>query len=391
MSDRAIDGEAWAVRIEGDVEPGFEPVRDAFVENFRRGDVGAALCVYHRGRRVVDLAGGVVDPRTGAPYRRDTLQPVFSVSKGVVALAAHMLAGRGLLDLDAPVARYWPEFAKRGKEGIPVCWLLTHRAGLAAIDRPTTYQEFLDWDTVIARLEEQPPNWPPGTAFGYHSLTFGHLVGEVIRRITGVSVGRWIAREISRPLGVELFIGLPPELLPRVAPVLPPEQATGGMRFIPGSLPYRAQAFMRPPATAASLNDPALLTAEIPAANGVATAAALAKMFAATIGEVDGVRLLSAERMERARAERYRGPDLVEIRRPECAVGLGFMLPSSDRPLGGPSSFGHPGLGGSRAWALPERELAFGYVVNRLLDTTPDPDPRELALSRAVLACVPRG
>lgn len=155
-----------SVRVEGLIEPGFEVVRDAFVRSFtERGDVGAALCVYRWGRPVVDLAGGVIDPDTAMPYRRDTLQPVFSATKGVVAVAANMLVDRGRLDLDAPVANYWPEFARNGKGGIPVRWLLTHQAGLAVIDRPLTLDELLSWDPVVDGLAEQAPNWSrePGT------------------------------------------------------------------------------------------------------------------------------------------------------------------------------------------------------------------------------------
>ena len=158
--------------VEGHVEPGFELVREAFVRNFaERGEVGAAVCVYQCGRPVVDLAGGVISPGNGWPYRSDTLQPVFSTTKGLVAVVANMLADRGLLDLDAPVADYWPEFGQKGKRGIPVRWLLTHQAGLAAIDRVLTFDELLAWGPVVERLAEQEPNWTPGTAHGYHTLT----------------------------------------------------------------------------------------------------------------------------------------------------------------------------------------------------------------------------
>jgi CubicO group peptidase (beta-lactamase class C family) len=377
--------------IEGFTAPGFEPVRDAFTQNFTaRGEVGAALCVYLHGQPVVNLAGGTASPARAdmaVPFRTTTLVPVFSISKAMVAIAALMLAERGLIGLDAPVARYWPQFALAGKESVIVRWLLTHQAGLAAIDEPMTYAEFLRWDPVITRLERQAPNWTPGTAFGYHSLTFGHLIGELIRRVTGLSAGQFINREIAAPLGVEFFIGMPPARLGEVAPVLPPPGPAAGLRFEPGSLPYRAQAFMHPPVTPASLNDPALLTAEIPAANGVSTAAAIARIFAALIGEVGGLRLISPQTMDQARAEHYRGPDLIETGSSQRATGLGFLLPSPDRPFAGPGSFGHSGLGGSRAWALPERGLACGYVVNRL--TSDSPDPREMCITQAVLACTP--
>jgi CubicO group peptidase (beta-lactamase class C family) len=237
---------------------------------------------------------------------------------------------------------------------------------------------------VIRRLEEQVPNWEPGTAHGYHSLTYGFLLGEVVRRVTGLTVGQWIAQHIAGPLGADFYIGLPAGLEPRVAPVLPfPPAPTGSttLRLEPGSLPYRAVAFVRPPLTAESVNDPAFRAAEVPAMNGIGTAHAVARIFAALLGEVDGQRLLSIAAMERARTEYVRGPDLAGLATGETALGLGFLLPTVDRPLGGPGSFGTVGPGGSRAWGLPEAELAFGYVMNQLLDTNPDPRAESLALA----------
>jgi CubicO group peptidase (beta-lactamase class C family) len=379
------------MQVEGYVLPGFEPVYAAFVDNFATyGEVGASVCVYHRGAPVVSLAAGYTGHESREPYRLTTLQPVFSVSKGIVAIAANMLADGGILDLDEPVACYWPEFAQHGKQRIPVRWLLTHQAGLAAIDELIPYSEFLAWDPVIRRLEEQAPNWEPGTAHGYHSLTYGFLVGEVVRRITGENIGRWIRREITVPLGAEFFIGLPPELRHRVVAALPFPPASDGaastLRVAPGSLPYRAVAFVQPPLHAMTVNDPAFQAAEVPSMNGIGTAGGIARIFAALIGEVDGHRLLSPAAMERARAEQVRGPDLASIAVAETALGLGFVLPGADRPLGGQGSFGTMGLGGSRAWALPEADLAFAYVMNQLLDV--NPDPRAENLARATLECV---
>jgi CubicO group peptidase (beta-lactamase class C family) len=379
------------IPVEGSVRPGYEPVYAAFLHNFASyGEVGASVCVYHRGKPVVDLAAGYLGPDSRPAYRLSSLQPVFSVSKGIVAIAANMLAERGALDLDAPVASYWPEFAQKGKQRIPVRWLLSHQAGLAAIDEAISYQELLAWDPVIRRLEEQAPNWEPGTAHGYHSLTYGFLVGEVVRRITGQSIGQWIGRNMTDPLGAEFFIGLPPEFRPRVAPVLPfpplQDGAASTLRLVPGSLPYRAVAFVQPPLNAMTVNDPLFQTAEVPSMNGIGTARAIARMFAALIGEVDGQRLLSSAAMQRARAEQVRGSDLASIAVAETALGLGFVLPTVGRPLGGPGSFGTMGLGGSRAWALPEAEVAFAYVMNQLLDL--NPDPRAENLARATLECV---
>jgi CubicO group peptidase (beta-lactamase class C family) len=376
--------------VEGTVEGGFEPVGEVFQASFDRGDaVGGAVAVYHRDRPVVDLWGGVADTTSGKPWEHDTLVPVYSCSKGVVAIAANMLADRGFIDLDAPVARYWPEFASAGKEAIPVRWLLTHQAGLAAVDRPLAYQKFLSWNPVIRRLEEQRPNWEPGTAHGYHSLTFGFLVGEVMRRVTGLTPGRWIAQHIAGPLEADFYIGLPPSLVDRVATVLPPRpnpDCTTTLRMEPGSLPLRAIAFVQPPPTPLSVNDSALRAAEVPSANGIGNARGLARIFAAAVGSAEGISLLSPSALERARSEQVRGPDLAALGMEESAIGLGLQLPTRSLHLGGPGSFGTTGLGGSQAWALPEAGLAFAYVTNQPVDEKPD--RRALALSEAALRCV---
>jgi CubicO group peptidase (beta-lactamase class C family) len=219
---------------------------------------------------------------------------VISVSKGIVAIAVNMLADRRVIDLSAPVAEYWPEFAQAGKQDIPVRWLLTHQAGLAAIDRQLSLAELLSWTPIIKALEEQQPNWPPGTAHGYHSMTYGFLLGELIRRITGQLPGEWIAGHLSGPLTADCYIGLPQRLHRAVAPVLPfPPVADGHvstMRLEPGSLPFRAATgFTHPPLSPLAVNDAAVQAAQLPAVNCVSNARSLARIFAAVIGEVDGL------------------------------------------------------------------------------------------------------
>jgi CubicO group peptidase (beta-lactamase class C family) len=377
------------ILFSGHVEPEFEAVRDSFLANFAQGhEVGAAVAVYHRGKLVVDLAGGLRDPASGEPYTHETLQPVFSVTKGITALAANMLADRGQLDLDAPVAAYWPEFAQAGKSEIPVRWLLTHQSGLLGLDRTISREQLLDWNMVVALLAAQAPDWKPGSMHGYHSLTYGFLVGEVIRRISGHTPGQYVAREIAGPLHADLYIGLPEDRERRVAPALLP--ALEGQRpKLPdlGSYTARVLNWIVPPLTPMDVNRRDARTAELPAANGIANARSLARMFAATIGRVDSVRCLSAEAMNRARREQWRGLDVVMG--VENAVGLGFLLPTEWCPLGGPGSFGTAGFGGSRAWANPERELAFAYTPN--LCSLGHFDAREAALSRAVVTCATRG
>lgn len=204
--------------INGVVAAGFEPVREAFAANFaRHGDIGAAVCVYQDGRPVVDLWGGTADADTGRPWTRDTLQLVYSATKGATASAAHLLAQRGALDLDAPVATYWPEFAANGKADIPVRWLLSHQAGVVALDQPVPLAEALAWQPMVAALAAQRPQWTPGTAHGYHGRTWGWLVGEVIRRVSGRTPGRFFADEIAAPLGLDFFIGLPTSERDRVS------------------------------------------------------------------------------------------------------------------------------------------------------------------------------
>ncbi len=215
------------VQVGGNVEPGYEGVRDAFANNFEEhGEEGATYALYVDGAQVVDLWGGIRGD-TGAAYEGDTLQVVFSSTKGATAACAHLLAQRGLLDIDAPVVTYWPEFGQAGKEHIPVRWLLTHQAGLPTVDVTLTREEALAWEPVIHALEVQAPYWEPGVSHGYHALTYGHLVGEVVRRIDGRSLGAFFHDEIAEPLGLEFWIGLPEELEPRVAPMIPMSMGDG--------------------------------------------------------------------------------------------------------------------------------------------------------------------
>jgi CubicO group peptidase (beta-lactamase class C family) len=377
--------------VAGSVEAGFEPVRDAFVANFeQQGEVGAAFCVHLNGRRIVDLWGGVTAPGASDPYTADSLQMVMSTTKGVVAIAAHILAEEGRLDFDAPVAQYWPEFAAEGKGTMPVRWLFSHRAGLAAIDRPLTVEDVYAWDPVVAALAAQRPNWEPGSGHGYHALTYGWLAGEVIRRASGMSVGRFVAERVASPLGLEFWIGLPDALNARVAPQIPappPTPSAPADPFTarladPKSLMHRA--FTNPAGLFTAANLPAFRAAEVPAANGIGTARALSRLYAACIGEVDGVRLLNPETVERAMRTEAHGEDLVVGY--ETRYGTGFQLSFPSRPMAGAGSFGHYGMGGSVGFAHPSRGLSFGYVMNQMLSPS-GPDPRTTALIRAVLAC----
>jgi CubicO group peptidase (beta-lactamase class C family) len=382
--------------VHGEVAAGFEPVREAFAANFERGaDVGAAVCVYRDGRPVVDLWGGVADPETGRPWERDTLQLVYSATKGATATAVHLLAQRGDLDLDAPVADYWPKFAAHGKAGIPVRWLLSHRAGLVALDRPVPLEDAWAWQPMAEALAAQRPQWTPGTAHGYHGRTWGWLVGEVIRRVSGRSAGRFFAEEVAAPLGLDFFIGLPASARDRVSRMaypapdfdvtsLPIDAVPEEFRAVvaamrdPDSLTNRAFAVTDP--AAIDFNSPQVQAAELPSSNGIGTARALARMYAALIGEVDGVRLLSPRTVASATEEQAAGTDQVMMI--PSRFGSGYMLPTSDTPLGGPYSFGHAGRGGSLAFADPEHRVAFGYVMNNIVEG--GTDTRAASLVEAV-------
>ncbi len=383
--------------IHGEVTPRFEPVRAAFAANFaEHREVGAAVAVYVDGRQVVDLWGGIADPTTDRLWEEDTLAPVFSTTKGVSAIAAHRLAQRGQLDLDAPAADYWPEFAAEDKAGIPVRWLMSHRAGLPTVDRPLSPAEALAWEPAVDALAAQRPAWEPGTAHGYHAITFGWLLGEVVRRATGRTIGQVVADELAGPLGLDLWIGLPEVEERRVCRLLPPHVPSRATlaALSPAQLERFKTLSDRRSLSARALNvtDPplrfnsrAVHAAELPAANGIATARSLAKLYAAIIGDVDGTRLLDPPTLAGATAEQVSGFDRVFL--VDSRFGSGFLLPSDFSPMMGPRSFGHSGAGGSLAFADPDTGVAFAYVMNQMQQNLAG-DARTVGLVRAIAEAV---
>ncbi|WP_461082708.1 serine hydrolase domain-containing protein [Streptomyces deserti] len=385
--------------VHGTVAEGFEPVRAAFVRNFTAlGDRGAAVAVYRDGRRVVDLWAGTrdVDGVDGdAPWERGTAQVIRSATKGVAAAVPLLLHQRGELDLDAPLGHYWPEFKAHGKDRVLVRHVLNHRAGLPVLDHPLTPAEALDPLRGPEAVAAQAPVWEPGTDHGYHALTYGWMLDELVRRVTGRGTGAWIASQIAAPLGLDLWLGLPDTQtgrVGRVGRVEGPEPASGlrtrPKRSVteayddPGSLTRRAFAAITP---FPDQNDPAYRRAALPATNGIATADGLARFYAALIGEVDGVRLFEPGTVELARAEESAGPDRVLV--VTTRFGLGYMLHGSASPFLSPGSFGHPGRGGALGFADPESGIAFGYVTNGFRKTV-TADPRAQALVRAVRQAV---
>ncbi|HET9853968.1 MAG TPA: serine hydrolase domain-containing protein [Methylomirabilota bacterium] len=382
--------------IDGHCDPRFTAVREQFFANFtERGDVGAAVCVYLDGARVVDCWGGHADAARTRAFGADTIVSVASTTKGMVALCAHMLAERGKLDLDAPVARYWPEFAAAGKQDIPVRWLLSHRAGLPAIRRALPTEALFDWSAMTAALVETAPWWTPGERHGYHAVTYGHLVGEVIRRADGRTVGVLLRDEVTGPLRADFFIGVPPEADGRAAEVLPPPppgEATIWDALLADPESISGRAFLNPPRAPDLVNTRAWRAAEIPAANGHASARGVARAYAALArgGELDGVRLLAPATIERAIEEQSRGRDAVLGLPTRFATGFMLGMPGGLFDCGpGRRSFGHPGRGGSIGFADPDARIGFGYVTNQYVTgTARHPDRRVLQLVNAVYAAL---
>ncbi|MEU9302644.1 serine hydrolase domain-containing protein [Streptomyces sp. NPDC048269] len=379
--------------IQGVVTEGYEPVRDAFVRNFEvLGDRGAAVAVYRDGRKVVDLWGGTKDANGTEPWTEDTAQIVRSATKGVAAAVPLLLHQGGLLDLDAPVASYWPEFKAGGKEKTLVRDLLAHRAGVPALDRGLSVAEAADGVSGPGAVAAQRAFWEPGTEHGYHAQTFSWLVSELVLRATGRTVGGILAEEIAEPLGLDFWIGLPEaeaHRVGRVAPVDPPESAgllrTRPRRNVseayadPDSLTRRAFAAIDP---VPDENDPAYQAAELPGSAGIGTARALARFYGATIGVVeDGARIFTPATTALAAREFSAGPDRVLV--VNTRFGPGYMLHGPASPLLSPASFGHPGRGGSLAFADPESGIGFGYVTNAHAKSV-TADPRAQALVRAL-------
>ncbi|MEX2223186.1 MAG: serine hydrolase domain-containing protein [Candidatus Rokuibacteriota bacterium] len=384
--------------IDGHCDPRFTAVREQFFRNFtERGDAGAAVCVYRDGVRVVDCWGGHADAARAQPFGPDTIVSVASTTKGMVALCAHMLAERGKLHLDAPVARYWPEFAAAGKPDIPVRWLLSHRAGLPAIRRTLPAEALFDWEAMTEAIAETAPWWTPGTRHGYHAITYGHLVGEIIRRIDGRTVGTFLRDEVTAPLGADFWIGVPEEADARAAEVLAPPPPAAGEATIwdtiladPESVSGRT--FLNPPRTPDLVNTRAWRAAEIPAANGHASARGTARVYAALArgGELDSVRLLAPATIERAIEEQSRGRDAVLTLPTRFATGFMLGMPGGIFECGpGRRTFGHPGRGGSIGFADPDARIGFGYVTNQYVTgTVKHPDRRVASLVDAVYAAL---
>ncbi|MFJ8925208.1 serine hydrolase domain-containing protein [Streptomyces sp. NPDC102364] len=385
MAEQAIP------RMGGHCDARFEGVRAAFVDNFReRGELGAAVTVLLDGEPVVDLWGGWADAAHTRPWQQDTLVNVWSTTKGATALCAHVLVDRGLLDLDAPVASYWPEFAAAGKQNVLVRHLLSHRAGLAGLREPHTLDELYDWELTTARLAATEPWWEPGTRSGYHAITYGFLVGEVIRRITGQLPSAFLRQEVTGPLGMDFFIRFPEEETRQPAELVHPLAAAGSEQeaAISQLEPVALAALANPLTGAAEANTPEWRAAEIPAAGGHASAQGVAALYGLFTGHErpDGRRVLSARAAERAREGQGSCRDLILGAgfAHDTEIGLGLWLSGANGSYGpNPRAFGHDGFGGSFGLADPEAGISVGYVMNHMGTHIAD-DPRKMALVDAV-------
>ncbi len=372
------------MRIQGEVEPGFEPVEDALVSVVRRGG-GAAICVYHKGHKVVDIWGGYRDAE-GNRWKADTMAMSFSTSKGVMATLLHRLVDQGRLDYEDPVARHWPEFAQGGKGEITVRQVLSHRAGLPHLTPLVEHAEqILDWDHMVGALARKEPGLRPGGRSAYHALTFGWLVGEIAQRVTGKRIPELLRTELAEPLGLDgLYIGAPPEAKARAATLQQPRRAPGPLPGLMQQLGIDSwletfsglsraarlpidPALMRDalmiPGSPGILFTPQVLDVPIPAANGLFTARSLARMYAALAagGSLDGVRVLSPETLRRASEIQVRGPDRVLMLPMHWRLGWHSAFTRRGRIQ---TAFGHFGYGGSGGFADPKRELGVALINN---------------------------
>ena len=378
------------MKVEGYCDPSFNSVKALFQKSFNSGfEFGAAIAVEIEEEMVIDLWGGKISKNSEDTWKEDTLVNVFSTTKGMVAICFLKLLEEGLVNLDDPVTKYWPEFGQGGKEAIPVRFLLCHKSGLCGIKKELPEGAWTNWNLIVSSLAEQEPWWEPGTQHGYHALTYGHLVGELVKRVSGQTIGEYFKKNIQEPLDVDFWIGLSDDKFDRVTDILkaktplidffmPILKRIPQMSFYPPYLkillnffdPNTAQgsAFSNPPFDVVHANSKAWRNAEIPAANGHATARALAKVYGvlANGGSRDGVHILNPETIEKARSVEAEGKDLV-LANIQSKFGLGFMLGTEHISMGpGESSFGHGGAGGSLAFADPDNKISLGFTMNQM-------------------------
>ncbi len=386
------------VPINGACASGFETVRDAFEQNFvERGEIGAAVAVWVEGDLVVNLWGGWADAAGQRPWREDTLASIFSGSKGLTSTCMHLLADRGEIDLHAPVARYWPEFGRAGKEDITLAMVMSHRSGVIGPRTRLTPQETLDWDGVCRHIAAAEPWWEPDTAQGYHMVTFGFILGEITRRVTGRTLGQFLRTEIAEPLGIDVYVGLPAAEHHRCAemvnkPHIRDVLADGAAPVHPSSLDEHPMAGLSiamgfvPDDELGSEELDVWRSVEFPSTNGHVSALGLSAFYNALAQE----KLLSREHMELCRVSQG-GFDIDVVlgqRVADHGWGLGYML--NQGGVAGPNKriFGHGGSGGSFAFVDLEHRIGYSYVMNKFDATKANADPRSVALSDEVYSAL---
>lgn len=357
------------IEIKGFCEDGFLSIKEVFKENFDLGlEIGASFAVTLNGKMVVDIWGGYTDATHTKSWEKDTIVNVFSTTKVITALCIHTLVDRGLIDLDTPVSEYWPEFAQSGKKDIPVRYLLSHTAGLPGFDRKISVEYLYNWDQTTNLLAAQKPWWKPGTKSGYHSITFGYLLGELVRRVTGKSIGSFFREEIAIPLNIDFHIGLSKDYDNRVAEIITPEKSVSKLQLLLLKVffPMTYKVMFNPPIMDEDFNSRPWRAAEIPASNGHGNARSIALIGAilACGGKLNGKQIMSKSTIENAIQEQISGRDKV-IFRQKKRWGLGFGL-SHDVYLKGPRSFYWSGLGGSFCIMDLEKKLSIGYAMNKM-------------------------
>jgi CubicO group peptidase (beta-lactamase class C family) len=390
------------VTVEGHVSPGFEAVREVFVENFvRRRELGGACCAYHHGEKVVDLWGGVRNKRTGEPWEQDTMVVIWSATKGLAAMTLALAHSRGWLDYEAPVCRYWPEFAQQGKEKITVRQLLGHQAGLFAFDEPVDRSVIADLDRLAVVLGRQKPAWEPGARQAYHALTLGFYEGELLRRVDPQhrSLGQFFQDEIASPLGLDVYIRLP-EWIPnaRLAVLAPPNPLDMllhfPLRLTLDSMNHHSniyRALIANPGTGIVLDDQRVYARnfEVPSGGGVGTGRAIARAYGvfATGGRDLGLRPETLELLAAPALSPTRGFYDECLKGEGLQFSLGFAKSSPGWPFGNAGSFGSPGSGGSLGFADPVAGVGYAYVTSQM-GTRLTGDPRDLALREAIYSAL---
>jgi CubicO group peptidase (beta-lactamase class C family) len=380
------------VDLGGACDAAFKPVADAFAANFEIGEIGAACCVIVDGRVVVDIWGGWADAEQKRAWARETLVNAYSVGKPIVALAVLQRVAAGAIDLDAPASRYWPEL-RAGREGATVRHVLCHRAGLPAIREPMTNDALWDWNAMCAAIAATEPWWVPGTRHAYHSNTYGHLVGELARRVDGRMPAAWLRDEMAGPLGADLAWGLDPSQEARAADVVWEGTTPDDVDALIAHAQTDEQrmiwlGYFNPPgyASVGVVNTPAWRAAQVPSVNLHATATGVARVYEALAagGTLDGVTVLDADVL--AEATRVQSEGWCPVLEREASFGLGFQPTRPDRPFGpNPGSFGHFGSGGALGFADPAARIAFGYVMNAVKPRWQN--PRNRALMDALYGC----